>query len=1034
MMDALAADCLLGESAREMFAFGSFRKGKEEAQANEWRAKNVTPILYRVRNHHAYLHKTLREWAKTYRDGVRGKERIVVEYAMTHPLESTRQDDFVGRLLWAMSDPSGLPAKRFAEIDPVPSLDWLEPLGEERHQHGDLGRFGVSPNATKDDELAFSLTSRPPPYSLSPWMCIVDSGVRNSRWDDVMRHLAHWLVRHLDDPKLLLWLVKHGGQLHEDMVQLVERRQDELAELERQGNTAELVRIRANAPRAIPGPPMRTLWQLLLTGRVRSRLHNLDLYRWRQRFKRDGLTAPLRLELREMLTPRISLREPFRWPAKEVKSSEPERINDLVEWEIVLSADDVHSGLRQLSKDAHWVTVLPELLSDLSTLLRDTLDLMGQLGGADDRSDLSYMHHPSIAEHPQNAKFHDWTALIDLTRDAWLATVAQSRPEASLVAESWSNTPYPLFRRLAFFAAARENVLPHRHALDWLLADAHWWLWSVETEREAIRLLVFLAPRIDETMLLELEQAVLAGPPREMFKDDMEPERWTRIMDHQVWLRLARMAEAGADLGSAGEERLTQLSTQNPEWKLARDQRDEFPYWMDDGDEWRRFVALPRRRRELIEWLRQRPGTDDWPEDDWRRRCRDNFATTACALCALATEGVWPTGRWREALQEWSEEKHLGRSWRYIAPVLATVPDDTLRPLADSVSWWLRAVASSFEGNEGHFFKLTWRILSSDHRDGVDADDPVLSAVNHPVGRVTDALLRWWYRRPLEDGQGLPQEIKTTFTEICESRVDHLRHGRVLLAARAIPLFRVDREWTMHNLLPLFDWQRPEGEAAAAWEGFLWSPRMYRPLLEALKPTFLDTAAHYEELGKYDRQYASLLTFAALDPGDTFTRAELAAATRSLPLDGLRDAAHALFRALEGAGDQRADYWSNRVAPYLQVVWPNTRAVVSPAIAENLGRLCVAALDAFPKALAQLRPWLQPPTYPDHLVHVLKKAELCGKFPEEALDFLSLVIGEGAQWPPSDLPVCLEAISASAPELATDQRYERLVNYLRRHG
>lgn len=55
-----------------------------------------------------------------------------------------------------------------------------------------------------------------------------------------------------------------------------------------------------------------TLWRLLLTGRVKSWLRDFDLYRWRDRFKRDGLTASLRLELRETLTPLVSLREPFR--------------------------------------------------------------------------------------------------------------------------------------------------------------------------------------------------------------------------------------------------------------------------------------------------------------------------------------------------------------------------------------------------------------------------------------------------------------------------------------------------------------------------------------------------------------------------------------------------------------------------------------------------------------------------------------------------------------------------------------------------
>ncbi|MDZ7751851.1 MAG: anti-phage defense-associated sirtuin Dsr1 [Gammaproteobacteria bacterium] len=1033
MMDALAADRLLGESPPEMFSFGSYSRGKEEERANEWHAKNVTPILYREHNRHAYLHKTLCAWAETYRDGVRGKERIVVESAMARPLASTRQDDFVGRLLWALSDPGGLPARRFADLDPVPSLDWLEPLSEERYRHADLGRFGVPPKPAVDDKLAFSLTRRPSPYPLAPLMCVVDAGSRGSRWDEVMRQLARWLIRHLDDPALLLWLAKRGGQLHEDMVWWIERRLDELAKLECDGNTAELARIRANAPKAIPGPLMRTLWRLLLTGRVKSWSRDLDLYRWRDRFKRDGLTTTLRLELREMLTPRVSFREPFNWPADEGESHEPERIKDLVDWEIVLSTDHVHSSLRDLPKDERWTDALPDLLFDVSSLLRDALDLMRELGNADDRSDHSYVDQPSISEHPQNRDFHDWTALIDLTRDAWLTTVAQSPARAALVAESWCNTPYPLFRRLAFFAAAQGDVIPLRRALDWLLADDHWWLWSVETEREVMRLLVALATRLDEAMLLELERAVLAGPLREMFKDDIEREHWTRIVNREIWRRLAKLADTGAILSAAGSERLAQLSDQYPEWTLAADQRDEFPFWTGDGDEWRKFVTSPRRRRELVEWLRQPPSADHWQEDDWRQRCRDNFATTACALCALAKEGVWPTERWREALQAWSEEKHLKRSWRYMAPILVAAPNAVLQSLAHGVSWWLKAISKTFEDHEAHFFTLGRRILALDLQDGVDTDEPVMRAINHPVGHVTEALLRWWYRRSLEDNQGLPEELEPTFTVLCNSEIEKFRHGRVLLAAHVIALFRVDRDWATQRLLPLFDWQSSHVEARAAWEGFLWSPRLYRPLMEMLKPAFLDTARHYRNLGDHGRQYASLLTFAALDPGDTFTNSELAAATRSLPPDGLHDAAQALVRALEGAGNQRTDYWSNRVAPYLHAIWPKSRDNVSPAIAESLGRLCVAAQDAFPAALTLLRAWLQPPAHPDYLVHRLNEAGLCDKFPAQALDFLSLVIGDQTQWPPRDLATCLEAIRTSASELDTDQRYGWLVEYSRRH-
>lgn len=120
--------------------------------------------------------------------------------------------------------------------------------------------------------------------------------------------------------------------------------------------------------------------------------------------------------------------------------------------------------------------------------------------------------------------------------------------------------------------------------------------------------------------------------------------------------------------------------------------------------------------------------------------------------------------------------------------------------------------------------------------------------------------------------------------------------------------------------------------------------------------------------------------------------------------------------------------------PYLHAIWPKTRDNISPAIAKSLGRLCVAAQDAFPQALALLRAWLQPPAHPDYLIHRLHEAGLCGKFPEQALDFLSLVIGDQTQWPPSDLGACLDAIRSATPELETDQRFEQLMAYLRQHG
>ncbi len=456
---------------------------------------------------------------------------------------------------------------------------------------------------------------------------------------------------------------------------------------------------------------------------------------------------------------------------------------------------------------------------------------------------------------------------------------------------------------------------------------------------------------------------------------------------------------------------------------------------MGDGSELNRFMATPRHRRELVEWLREYPQRTDWQDDDWRIRCENEFPVTACARLALAGDRTWPSLRWQEALQAWSEGKLLKRSWRYMAPVLVEAPDHALRPLAHGAARWLRNVAQTFDRHEGFFFDLCRSLLALDYeleRDE-DIEDPVTQAINHPVGVVTEALLSWWTRSPLEDGQDLPSRLSAIFAGLCDVKVGKFRHGRLLLAARVLTLFRVDPDWTEQNLLPLFDWNEHQRAARAAWKGYLWSPRLHRPLMERVKKPFLDTAFHYGILGRHGPRYAALLTYATLDRGDTFLNRQLADATRALPGEGLREAAQALSQALESAGEQRTEHWANRTLPYLRSIWPNSIDSRSPAVSESLAKLCIAAQEAFPEAVAELRHWLQPVQYPGHLLRRLNASGICSKHPKSALEFLALVTSEEPPWG-RDLEECVKQIQSNASDLENDSRFQELVERLRSSG
>lgn len=1051
MMDALAADRMLGEDTPQAWALGECEPGLEHRKTIEWEAKGVTPILYNVpagSKDHSALHQSLHAWADTYRDGVQGKEAIVVKHALAQPQDSTQQDDFVGRMLWALSDKSGLPAKRFAEFNPAPSLGWLlESFPHERFGHGDLSRFGVPPRDEVDAKLLFSLIRRPVPYDRAPPMLLASDRITGSQWDDVMYHLARWAVRHLDDPRLVIWIAKRGGQLHDRWQSLIEDELDRFATLEHDGKTTELNEIRLQAPKAIPGPLMRILWRLLLSGRVKSRWHDPDLYLWQRRLKREGLTTTLRLELRELLAPKVKLKEPLRWGDDESnRAGEPTRIKQLVDWELVLAADHVHSTLCDIA-DEPWRTALQQLLEDFQQLLRDALDLLCELGEADERSDRSHWDLPSITPHWQNRGFRDWVSLIELLRDSWLAVRANDSIRATRIAQAWFELPYPTFKRLALFAASHDDCIPPEQWVGWLLADDAWWLWTADTWREVFRLFVLQGRHLAGGAQERLESAVLAGPPRDIYRNDLEADQWRGLVARSVWLHLAKLNISGLVLGASGEARLVEISTAFPQWHLATNERDEFLHWISvtgdpDYEDNRDVDIAPRKRQELVQWLAMPvPERSPFYEDTWRDVCRTRFFHSLFALCDLAREGVWPAGKWREALQAWAEEGMVLRAWRYGAPLVQTMPDAVLLEIDHAVTWWMKAASKSVSRHEDILLNLCRRVLgllleagSGSHiiPNGVEAYDPVSTAINHPIGHVTQALINLWFKQTPNDNDLLPAELRPIFTALCDVQVDLFRHGRVLLGSRLIAFFRVDRPWTEQHLLPLFGWANPV-EAKAVWEGFLWSPRLYQPLMTAFKSQFLDSANHYADLGEHRRQFATFLTYAALGPTEGYSVDEFRSAIGALPQEGLEEAAQALLQELEGAGDQREDYWQNRAQPFWQQIWPKSRDLATPRIAESLSRLVIAARGELPAALTALRDWLQPIDHPHYVVHLLHESGLCSLYPEDALNLLDVVIAD-QQWPPRELGQCLDKIAQAALPLAQDARYQRLHEYVRRRG
>jgi hypothetical protein len=1037
MMDALAADRRFGERAPQAYAFADHPPGGERNAAHDWEAKGTTPILYDSSNSHEALHRTLSAWAKTWRDGTQGVEKIALEYAATHPSSSTKQDDFVGRLIWAISHPSGLPARRFADYNPAPDLEWLEAFSKNLFTAPDLPRFGVASTPPTDSQLSFSLVERPAPYALTPRMALTRYDPMGSQWDLVMIELGRWLTRHLNDPKLLLWLAQRGGSLASPMSLLIEQKLADIENLEAKNSTAELDKLRTEAPNSIPSAHMRTLWRVMLSGRIKLNSSSNKVFSWTNRIKRIGTTALLRFEFRELFSPKIALKPSLRTSSSGRIDDSDQNPRQQIDWELVLGVDHPHHIFHELQ--AARSVELELLLGDLQTLVHDALDLQQELGAADALQDRSHWDLPSIAEHGQNRGFRDWTILIELLRDAWLKVRENDPRRATIIADSWFKISYPTFKRLALFAASHDDTIAPDQWMKWVIADNGWCLWSSSTKREVMRLLVLQSANLNGEVAGSLEAAVLAGPPRGLYHEDMSSDQWERLVERSVWLRLAKIRQGSGTLSHKALQALSDIESENPTWRLNDNQSEEFSHWMSgtgdpDFEQIRTINVAPRNRNDLKVWLRQpAPEHEFFNEDTWGETCRTRFYHCVYALCALAEENVWPTARWGAALNAWSDDNTVSRSWKYLPLLLKEMPNAEFSQIATDVAWWLKAVSKSALPDTSRFLILCERTIACSHQDQSENEEPLNKTLNHPVGHITEALLNFWFKQSPTDNGKLPLELRAIFTRICETRTANLRNGRVMLASRLIALFRVDPTWTREHLLPVFDWIRDPIEARAVWSGFLWSPRLYQPLLISMKDQFLDTAHHYDQLGDLKRQYATFLVYAALADLEGFSSNDWRRAIFALPRDGLHIAAQALYEAVESSGSQREEYWKNRGIKFWKQAWPKSNTLVSPEISESLALLCVSAGNEFPNVLNAVFGWLIPVQHSNYLVQKLSDSGNCRTHPEESLLLLNAVVSRQA-WLPSKLEDCLNQIGDAAPRLRDHNAWQHLNDYVRQRS
>ncbi len=1001
--DAIAAEKQKGyQGFKQPYLIAHTKPSKRTDNEKAWLAKGVKPVLYE--NSHNNLHKTLVEWANYVRDGLNAKARIIAKEAPNAPLPPYDQDPAVIHLIDVLREKTlpnqegvtGYPAKVFRELDPPAPIEWLPALDE-------FGLLSIS--QSKDNVL---------PYAS------LQSGTNLLGPNKITYELWRWFLHHLKKDKLIHWIIDHGSCLHPDLEWLVKHHisNNELEE------------------------PYSKFWKIMTSNHVYCGSQDSGAgYEVLDALK-TGINNLVLAEISKLMEPAFQLKKSIDWSGFMGEGITENNRRPPYEVEVVTGFSNwIYMALQ---KREDFPNGFLDLLLPATQALYKALELWEFAGLADEKQDTSHWDLVSISPHQQNRHFRTWVILIEICRDLWEATWQNNRSLAEAIISLWRSLRYPTFRRLVLHANTVQNVLSQDDIIDYLLEDNGWWLWSVHTRREVFRLFARLWPQLQKQLVHRIINFVLKGPPREMFRADLASEEWSHLFDRDIWLMLAKLNDFGGGLPEKAAEDFQELSTKYPDWRLREGERDEFTHWLGEtrygyeidttADELF-SMDLP----DLVGYLSQEDSRYSRGRIDlFRNGCKDYKNKVIQVLRYLVDTKNWNKHIWHAGLVGLADCDE--KAWKEIAPLLINASAELYREESWGIAWWAEKAAPSIKPfEEDHFWPIFKLLLEhASENEELDTEKGAVGyAINHPIGKITEALMSRFSVSKLKTGDSIPDgPLLRSVNQIIAEKSNRLLAGKIILASRLNYFYTVDPDWTEKNLIPLFDWQESEF-AAWIWQGYLWNPRFSTNLAIAIKEHLIGSIENKEHLGQSTDRLFQLFTLICLEYPNLFKLNEQRDALKKMGPDDLIPVSRFLGNLVSDDIESSDEYWRNRIQPFMRKAWPKSANFVLDETSKNL-ILAVIQLDkAFAEAVDFIiqTSLLKPISDLSVLIHRMDEDnDLPDTQTKVVLRLLGTVFTEEYQWPTRKFRELLNRMVTAAPEIVNEQSYKRMDNFLTERG
>ncbi len=1017
----------------------AFDRGSPESVQARWRDRGVRVLAYPDSDtEHASLWGTLREWSDRAEDVDRWRRSIAKmanqRPTVLHPYQR-------GQVVSLLHTDGG--AKAFRDSSTVAPAEWLcvfdtnirfaKPYKEGDQQSDTLVLYGL------DDD-----PPRPEPSNRDVRLTAVDlvttlgteaAAARNIRLAGGAHrgtepitarlfHLAHWIVRAIDDPVCVWWAAGYET-LHPRLISLIEWKIE--------NSEAKL------------HPLGYRVWRLLLE-RFRQGPRDNFGERWfpfARLLKRDGWTAYVVREFDRIMRPRFASRRPaFVGQKPPVGAWDELHLSNIASFEVTFVRPDS-------DKLVIPTEVLPEVFRSLRMGLERAVGMLTDI-------ETTYWRTTTLISEDGAGQVH----LGDLDKHVlWIAglfdRLAAEHPESARAeVHRWPSDERFFFDKLHLYAWGKPHLCTGIEVAAGVLRLSDGSFWNLYQRRELLHALAERWGDIDAPSRELIQKRILAGPRR---LDEEGEAEYTRRKATTAARILGWLQSQGAALSDFALRELTDLRAADPRWQPSWDQRADASSDVRSGYvhvESEPAGILDAPLAEIVVKATERSGhavTEFTTFDPFRGLVERRPRRALSALSYQARREQYPTEYWQTLLQCWPENSSVRLRWA-VANRLVRLPSRIVLAVRYAAANWcekhLPELSQQSLDRALDLWDKLLKLLSANANEAAESalGDTYIGgepqrrstrthehALNSPVGRLARTLLTILSNTNPTAGAGIPEPFRSRLATLLTANPVGRDYSISELASSLTWLHYVDADWTKERLIPLFEPTGPDAEPA--WSGYQYDQQASPPLFALLKPHFLKI---FPPLSKWRwddnaiRHFSELVVvycFWCQNDERYLSYSEARALLQQSTDVGRSNAAWTLARVVKSN-----HAWQSFGKPFLLNAWPRERRFQTSSTSSHLAEVAQAANGDFADAVNTLLPLLVPVDHPDVILHEAADESLSEdtaskphrRFPEAYLALIDRLISRDAISGAYGLGVALHALGEAAPPLRQDPRWRRL--------